>query len=100
MTPESVISALQSDSPGALLLEPRSLFDSCLVGVSMSECLDDQWQREPGHLVAVYGVDECLGALAADIGSWEEASEWFWFNTAGAWAGQFTPGFRHDGLEE
>jgi hypothetical protein len=70
-----------------LVLEPRDLYDSCIVGV-VERC-----GREP-HVL--YDAEACIAALAAQEG-WdhESASEWFYFNTAGAWVGPYTPGFLH-----
>jgi len=41
--------------------------------------------------VVVYDREKCLEILMRDGGSYEEASEYFEFNTAGAWVGERTP---------
>ena len=98
MTYLEILAALEKQNPDALLLEPREVYDSCLVDITDEP--NDHWPREPGHLVAVYGAEKCIEAIATmfetDLSS---AIEWFGFNTSGAWMGQGTPTFRHEAYE-
>jgi hypothetical protein len=62
--------------------------DSALVG----------WvERCSKHPVACYDYDKCVAALMATSSmTEEEATEYFEFNTTGAWVGERTPVFLHD----
>ena len=92
MTPSEVLIQLQEKNPAALLLEPRDVYDKALVGVTATP--KDDWPRETGTLVAVYGVERCLEAIMESHEcDDEEAREWFYYNTSGAWLGQGTPTF-------
>jgi hypothetical protein len=42
----------------------------------------------------VYSIEECIRILSKDM-SPEEAEEYFWYNTAGAYVGEQTPLFIH-----
>jgi hypothetical protein len=80
-------------SPEALLLEPREFFDKALVDVT--EHPKDHWPRKGGLTVAVYDREKCIGAIMASMQiGYEEALEWFGYNTEGAWLGEGTPTFR------
>ena len=47
-----------------------------------------------GKQVAVYGIFSCIHQLQLDNKwSWEEAEEYFNFNTLGAYVGEYTPMF-------
>ena len=99
MTYEEILDALSNYNPDALLLEPRSVYDPCIVG--MTDTPNDHWPREPGFVVAVYDAEMCVEAIMADGEcSYSDAVEWFSFNTSGAWMGQNTPTFRYIGWEE
>ena len=93
MTPGELVERLSALNPQALLLEPRSVYDRALVGITESP--QDDWPRESAAAVAVYDADACVGALM-DAEGWDSAQalEWFHFNTAGSWAGEGTPTFR------
>ena len=57
-------------------------FDEALVGI------------DEGYYVAVYDVDKCIDILMQDSGmTFEQASEYFWFNVVGAYVGEYTPRF-------
>ena len=87
---QSIINQLPEDS---LLLEPRLVFDLCLVGVTDSP--DDHWPRKEKKIVAIYDMDKTIEAIANWLDcSEEEAIEWFSYNTSGAWMGEGTPTFR------
>jgi hypothetical protein len=74
---------------GSLLLEPRSEFDKCILGVG----------RRFHDTVVVYSETCILEALAADMVTDDEdepetmAREHFEFNVIGGWVGEATPGF-------
>ena len=42
-------------------------------------------------MVLIYSVSKCIGILAENIGSVEEAIEYFSFNVSGAYMGEKTP---------
>jgi hypothetical protein len=69
----------------ALLLEPRATYDRALIGIS---------EGVRGAGVAVYDSAKCIAALVED-NEWDydEAVEWFEFNTSGAYVGEKTPLF-------
>lgn len=75
-----------------LVLEPRATFDRALVGVTDKP--KDHWPRKGGVFVAEYSIPLCIKAMMQD-NEWgeEEATEFFEFNTAGAWVGEGTPTF-------
>jgi len=77
---------------GAMLLEPRGVYDCALVGHTDNP--RDQWIRSPGVSVAVYDRVKCLDAIQGWLRCEpDEAEEWFDCNTSGAWVGQGTPTF-------
>lgn len=80
-------------SEEALLLEPREFFDGALVGVTDKPC--DHWPRQGGMTVAVYDSEKCIEAIMKwHECDYEDALDWFGYNTAGAWQGEGTPLFR------
>jgi len=92
MTPAEVLDILAEANPEALLLEPRLTYDCALVGVTTEP--EDGWQRESKAAVAVYSAELCIESLMLVEGaSYEDAADWFGFNTASAWAGEGTPTF-------
>jgi len=94
MTSAEVAAGLLARNPDALLLEPREVYDRCLV--AFTDQPDDHWPREGGVFVAVYDVQTCIEAFAkAENVDWSTSVEWFEFNTAGAWVGENTPTFRY-----
>ena len=80
-------------SPEALLLEPRSVFDCCLIGFTSNP--QDHWERKSSIIVAVYSFDLIMEILVKDS-NWEQASDHFFFNTAGAYLGAGTPTFKYE----
>jgi hypothetical protein len=73
---------------GLLLLEPREMYDKCIVGVV----------RRFNDRFVLYNQDCVLGAMAESMipdggDAWTEAVEFFEYNTIGAWVGEHTPGF-------
>ena len=84
MTSDEVLKYLEElGAENACLLEPRSDYDSCLVGVG--------YRFNDGPL-AVYDLSKVMSVLEADM-TQEEAQEYFEFNTLGAWMGDGTPMF-------
>ena len=77
---------------GVVLLEPRKTFDQALIGVTKAPV--DHWPRAGGVACAVYDSLKCVQAImAAEDWNFEEAVEWFDFNTAASWVGEGTPTF-------
>jgi hypothetical protein len=75
-----------------LFLEPREYMDHAIVGVAT---------RAGGLEVLAYDKEKVLEALMADGEmNYEEALEYFDFNTAGAWVGEDTPVFIDAGWVE
>jgi hypothetical protein len=95
MTPNEVLQALEAQNPDALLLEPRDMYDSALVGLTDNP--KDDWQRPDDTTVAVYSAERCIDILVGEGLSEEDAREWFFYNTAGAWVGRHTPTFVFSG---
>jgi len=98
MTTDQILARLPAT---ALLLEPREVYDPCIV--AMTDRPDDHWPRKSQQVVVVYDREKCIEAIA----KWQEcdedaATEWFDFNTSGGWNGEGTPTFRSmfDQLEE
>lgn len=70
---------------GALYLEPRAVFDAAIIGMA---------ERAGGLCVVAYDSDACIAALMdADGMDFDEAVEFFEFNTKGAYLGDGTPIF-------
>jgi len=96
MTTDEILVALPE---GAMLLEPREVFDPCLVGVTSEP--NDHWPRTSGVTVVVYDAEKCIEALMVSEGLDEEAAaEWFTVNTEGAWVGEGTPTFYWPGCDD
>ena len=92
MTPGELVERLSALNPQALLLEPRSVYDRALVGITESP--QDGWTRTSGEAVAIYDARACVDAIMEwlDTDS-AQAWDWFHFNTAGSWLGEGTPTF-------
>jgi hypothetical protein len=76
--------------PEALLLEPEE-FDTAIVGVA---------EQAGGRACVVYDPDLCVQALMDTSDMDEQAAlEFFEFNTASAYMGEFTPLFLYRGRE-
>ena len=75
-----------------LLLEPREVYDKCILGVV----------RRFSSSFVLYSKRCVLESLAIDIDGeeygdrYEQAIEHFEFNMAGAWVGEATPGYLED----
>ena len=87
------IQRLAALNPDALLLEPRDVYDSCVVDITDNP--HDHWPRQTPAWVAVYDGEAVLEAtsLAHDC-THEEAAEHVGYNMVGAWLGDGTPTFR------
>lgn len=95
MSITEILKRLEKANPEALLLEPRLVYDPALVGVTNTP--QDQWPRTENKWVAVYDTQKCLDALMGWMEcDYDEALEWFDYNTSGAWAGENTPTFVGD----
>ena len=95
MTPSEALKGLLDRNPDALLLEPRDVYDRCLVG--FTDKPEDSWPRKEGVFVAIYDAWRCVEEFAAAHDTNMQTSvEWFEFNTAGAWVGEGTPTFRYE----
>jgi hypothetical protein len=72
------------DGDGAMLLEPREVFDPCVIGIA---------ERVNLRVVA-YDTNKVIQALM-DHHGWdeEEAGEWFETNIVGSWVGEGSPVF-------
>lgn len=73
------------DNTEALLLEPRDVFDTAILGVA---------NRSDGLMVAAYSTEKCIEALMHQH-HWdrEKAEEWFYYNTTNAYVGEGSPVF-------
>lgn len=68
----------------AMLLDPREVFDACVIGIA----------ERINLRVAAYDVDKVLQALIDHHGMDEdEAQEYFDYNIAGSWVGEGSPVF-------
>lgn len=82
------VSRIDEDEEGLLVLEPRSDFDPCIIGI-----VDRFNQR-----FVLYSKRKVLDVLTTQLeGNRDEAEEWFSFNTNGGWYGDGTWAFLDDG---
>jgi hypothetical protein len=78
--------------PGVLTADG---FDECILGWTNS------WSGHARPVRAVYDARKCIEVLMRDGNmSYEEAHEYFSFNTEGAYVGEQTPIFVWTGTEE
>ena len=87
MTLSELLVYLEENGEEALLMEPRSEYDECIVGIG--------YRFHDGPL-AVYSIDRILAVLQDDETDEEEAIEWFDFNIIGGWNGPGTPIYIRD----
>ena len=71
---------LAEENPEALLADG---LEDALLGIC------ERFGQPP---LAAYDYDQCIAILAQEM-TWEEAVEYFEFNTLGAWMGENTPVF-------
>jgi hypothetical protein len=76
----------EQDLDGLLVLEPREMYDPCIVGVV----------QQFNTRFVVYSKKKVLEALVGDLGDIESALEWWGFNMVGGWLGPMTPGYLED----
>jgi len=89
MTLVNRFAAYLGDSEDALLMEPRSEYDDCIIGVGA---------RYNDGPLAIYSVERVLKVLMQDGMDEEEAQEWFDFNIIGAWLGAGTPIYMYESM--
>ena len=82
MTLTEILEHLEEFGEEALLMEPRSDYDSCIIGVG---------HRFHDGPLAIYSVERILAVLQGDGMDEESAMEWFDFNIIGGWHGEGTP---------
>jgi hypothetical protein len=78
MTRDDAEEILKDDNPEALFADG---FDEAIIGIA---------RRCGQPSLVVYDVSKCIEVLERQM-SYEEAVEYFEFNTAGAWFGPHTP---------
>ena len=88
MTLEEILEHLEECGEETLLMEPRSDYDGCIIGVG------GRFHDGP---LAIYGVERILAVLMRDDEvDYEGAMEWFDFNIIGGWNGPGTPIFAYE----
>ena len=88
MTLDEILEHLAEFGEEALLMEPRSDYDDCIIGVGA---------RFHDGPLAIYSVERILAVLMRDDEVDEEgAMEWFEFNVIGGWMGSGTPLFAYE----
>ena len=88
MTLDEILEHLAEFGEEALLMEPRSDYDDCIIGVGA---------RFHDGPLAIYSVERILAVLMRDDEVDEEgAMEWFEFNVIGGWMGSGTPIFAYE----
>jgi hypothetical protein len=88
MTLEEILEHLAENGEEALLMEPRSEYDGCIIGVGT---------RFHDGPLAIYGVERILEVLMRDEEMDEEgAMEHFEYNVIGGWSGPGTPIFAYE----
>lgn len=75
---ERLIVSIAELNPDAILLEPQSIYNTAILGYDTE-----------GRVV--YSVEKILDALAKDGMTWDEAYEYFEFNTLGTFIGMNNP---------
>jgi len=97
-----VLLPLNEAHPDALYLEPREYFDEAIIGTtSQADSYHDCWYRDSDINIIVYDIDMTLEAIMRwQKCSPDDALEWFYYNTQGAWFGEGTPTFYSDDYDE
>lgn len=100
MTWEAVVKraeALGDEGEEILLMEPREIFDKCLVGIV----------ERFNHTFVLYSRKAVLEALAEDADDDDpdyppdvSAQEYYSFNVVGGWVGDGTPAFLIDDTDD
>ena len=70
----------------AVFMEPAEVYDECILGIG---------ERFGGVQAVAYDRSKCIKVMMRDSDgmTWEEAEEFFEFNTIGGWIGDRTPIF-------
>ena len=88
MTPAEIIERLEIETEGEGILYPN--YEEALIGICR------RFNQAP---VALYDYKKCIEILMRDAEdeetAYEQAVEWFDFNTIGAWVGEYTPAFAY-----
>ena len=84
MTLEEILEHLAENGEETLLMEPRSEYDECIIGVGAR------------FHEAIYGVERILEVLMSDEVDEEGAMEHFEYNVIGGWNGPGTPIFVYE----
>ena len=87
MTLEEILEHLAENGEETLLMEPRSEYDECIIGVGA---------RFNDGPLAIYGVERILEVLMRDEVDEEGAMEHFEYNIIGGWNGSGTPIFAYE----
>lgn len=86
MTPAEIIEQLSAETEGEAILYPN--YEEALIGICR------RFGQPP---VALYDYSKCIEILMREAEdpetAYEQAVEWFEFNTMGNWAGEYTPAF-------
>lgn len=79
------------DEEGVILLDPREIFDEALIGLTEGH----------GGTRAVYDSEKCIEQLMSGDGmSYEDASEFFSFNTLGTYVEGYPVFVRRPTMEQ
>ena len=88
LKPAEIIERLVAETDGQAVLYPN--YEEALIGIC---------RRFNQPSVALYDYKKCIEILMRDAENEEEAYEraveWFEFNTAGCWVGEYTPAFAY-----
>ena len=88
MTLDEILEHLEDYGDEALLMEPRSDYDNCIIGIGA---------RFHDGPLAIYSVERIFEVLMRDDAVDEaDAQEWFDFNVIGGWNGPGTPIYVHE----
>ena len=83
---EKVLAHMDEYVDEFLRLEPREDYDPCIVGVA----------RRFNDTVLIYSIRSIIDMHMRHGMTYDEASEWFEYNTIGGWYGEQTPIFLDD----
>tara|TARA_Y100000296_G_scaffold70540_1_gene85296 strand:- start:171 stop:470 length:300 start_codon:yes stop_codon:yes gene_type:complete len=90
MTLQEILEHLKEYGEEALLMEPRSEYDECIIGIGA---------RFDNGPLAIYSVERIIESLMRDDEVDEEgAQEWFDVNIIGGWNGPGTPIFVEESM--
>lgn len=93
-----ILLPLNEAHPDALYIEPREYFDEAIIGVTnQPDSRHDTWHRDSDMNILVYDIDMSIEAtMKWQKCHFDDALEWFCYNTQGAWMGEGTPTFHRD----